>query len=466
MKRVTGQELIICSPDLDVFLEILPDDGDSPAYLQPEGGGRPSSVPREAQIYTFAGPPSAAERLEIGDTGDLLYDAICQVLVFRGKVFGAPSLGAQAPAQPGAAGVPPLPLGRPGSRPPHRLPHKQKDSMVWVSAEAAMGYVRGDVVEDAKGALPVEAVTLDDVGLMRDYDKKVMRIERIKKTALTEYQAEPPAPSPPEGPEKFSIETPRGDGKPPAGGVSPTDARVLPLTFTKGGKRWRQWLDVSETIQEVAADEWPVSGPRTTTWVTNFFVRRAVGPEDHHRWWMTTCRLNNSDWGVAEHGQCCRYLEVAGAFDQLDLPNIAMIELVSRRLQTIEFQYRERIRRAESSMVFGAGVSPTVAGSVAMSAEEADLFDGAERVHLTLCCAPALVKYVTSQLKDESMIAKEARKAREEQQMVRQVQPALPVTPSAFEIAPTGLPAADAAAKAFDRKKKKGGGRGGGGGPP
>ena len=222
---------------------------------------------------------------------------------------------------------------------------------------------------------------------------------------------------------------------------------------------------MAESIDEVATDEWPVTGPRTVSWVTAFFVRRATGPEDHHRWWRTTCRLNNSDWGVSEHGQCCRYLEVAGCFDQLDLPNVAVLELVARRLQTIEFQYRERVRQADRSMVFGSGVSPTVAGSAPMTPEEADLFDGAERVHTTLCCSPQLVKHVTESLKDESMIAKEARKAREEQMMVRQAGRAPPPqpTPSAFDVSgPLADMPADPDAASKKKKKKREDGKGGG----
>ena len=71
-------------------------------------------------------------------------------------------------------------------------------------------------------------------------------------------------------------------------------------------------------------------------------------------------------------------------------------------------------------MVFGAGVSPTVTGSIAMSQEEADLFDGQERIHSTLCCRPALVRHVTESLKEESLVAREARKARKEQMLTRQ----------------------------------------------
>ena len=209
-------------------------------------------------------------------------------------------------------------------------------------------------------------------------------------------------------------------------------------------------------------NDWPISGPRTAAWVVNFFTRRGTGPEDHHRWWVTTCRLNNADWGVSEHSQCCRYLEMAGGWDQLDMPNVSIIELVARRLQTIEFQYCERVRQADKSTVFGYGVSPSVVGSVPLSSEEADIFDGQERIHSTLCCSPALVKHVSDQLKDESMIAKEARKAREEKAMAQhqRLSPTPPATQGADELATPSWPSASA----DPTKKKKKGGKGGGGG--
>ena len=154
---------------------------------------------------------------------------------------------------------------------------------------------------------------------------------------------------------------------------------------------------------------------------------------------------------------------MAGGWDQLDIPNVSVMELVARRLQTIEFQYRERVRLADKAAVFGSGVSPSFAGSVALSAEEADIFDGQERIHSTLCCSPALVKHVSDQLKDESLIAKEARKAREEKAYAQNqgLAPAAAATPGVHEL---GLPSGPAAAAETPKKKKKGGGRGGGGG--
>ena len=65
VRRLTGQEFIIGSPDLDVYTEILPSDGPDVVYLQPEGGGRPSGVPRDDELYTFATPPSGQEKAEM-----------------------------------------------------------------------------------------------------------------------------------------------------------------------------------------------------------------------------------------------------------------------------------------------------------------------------------------------------------------------------------------------------------------
>ncbi len=100
--------------------------------------------------------------------------------------------------------------------------------------------------------------------------------------------------------------------------------------------RHRDWRDVGDAIEEVAFSYWPMKEPRTTTWVVHFLQRRGTQPTDHHRWWSSTARLTTTDWGVAEHASCCWLLELAGSFDQLDLPNIACIEAVCRRMQAIE----------------------------------------------------------------------------------------------------------------------------------
>ena len=72
------------------------------------------------------------------------------------------------------------------------------------------------------------------------------------------------------------------------------------------------------------------------------------------------------------------------------------------------------------------------------------------------------MKHVSDQLKDESMIAKEARKAREEKAMAQhqRLAPTPPATQGADELATPSCPSTSAETT----KKKKKGGKGGGGG--
>ena len=80
---------------------------------------------------------------------------------------------------------------------------------------------------------------------MPDVDKAPMAIELVLKAEIPKYKST--------GPEMFEIDTPTDDkpGGKPKPGVEPTDARVLPLRYSRIGKRLRFWGDVAESIQEV-----------------------------------------------------------------------------------------------------------------------------------------------------------------------------------------------------------------------
>ena len=100
-----------------------------------------------------------------------------------------------------------------------------------------------------------------------------------------------------------------------------------------------------------------------------------------------------------------------GSFDQLDLPNIAAAEAVARRLQAIEWQYRERVRETSRSHVVA---SVGVAGAPALTTSEVDLFEGAAKTNATLMVCPLLIRYVSDESKTEAAVSKAGRKAREE----------------------------------------------------
>ena len=162
-------------------------------------------------------------------------------------------------------------------------------------------------------------------------------------------------------------------------------------------------------------DDWPVDGPRSTLWVLGFLAKfSGGGPEAYHRWWRSITRLTMADWGVPEHFQICRYLQLGGEWDQLDLGNLAMAEAITRRLQLIEYQYRERARESQRGGAQGGAASSAVTGLGMMGPEEADLFDGVGRIHSVVCVAPPLVEWISAELRKTAEIDKAARKAREE----------------------------------------------------
>ena len=99
------------------------------------------------------------------------------------------------------------------------------------------------------------------------------------------------------------------------------------------------------------------------------------------------------------------------SFDQLDVPNISAAEAVVRRLQAIEWQYRERVRETSRSQVVA---SAGVAGAPALTSSEMDLFEGSAKVNATLMVSPQLIKYIAEESKSEADVSKASRKAREE----------------------------------------------------
>ena len=167
------------TPDRDVFLEVLAldDQGDfEAAYLQPPGGGRPSSIPPEDTLYMFSRKPTAVQLADFHERANELFKVVRAVLVHRHRVL---------PAGPAASRPTPVPpAGTPGLKPPHCLSSKTAPTHVWVAAVDSRGYVRGDVVSDDAGKPPEGTSTLDDRGLMHDYDKHLMLIQRIEKGRL------------------------------------------------------------------------------------------------------------------------------------------------------------------------------------------------------------------------------------------------------------------------------------------
>ena len=122
----------------------------------------------------------------------------------------------------------------------------------------------------------------------------------------------------------------------------------------------------------------------------------------------TTAKLQTEQWGVQEHEQLMKYLELAGTYDQLDLSNCAFAEAILRRAQTIEWAYHDRLREADSA-----------SSKDKMSPEEFAAFSGFSKAGDLLMVAPQLLEHVKTQVEKDAAIMKNIRKAREERELRR-----------------------------------------------
>ena len=384
---VTDFEWFVVQPDGRLLLVNLA--AVAAVKLVPSGGGRPTGV--RGAIESFVPAPTAAKRREWLEEGAL-----------RAEV----ELERRAKLPPSPAGSVPSPV----------LPTLSGGS--WICCETSPLYEAGAILPTTTAFESVHVVEHRAFGRKSDtiillewvetaqLDTKVGHVQTIQRmrddveTGAAEW-----------GPLDLDA-TPKGN--PPGDSPVAPDARCLDVK-SKFGRRHRDWLDVAEDSTEIKMEDWPIEGPRSALWVTQFLADRGRGgPEIYHKHWRITAKLGPHDWGVSEHQQNLRFMHLAGTYDQLDMGNLAIVEAIARRVELIEYQYRERTRDGLRASGLGTGVSPHVAGSLALGGEEADLFDGLSKVAGGACVAPQIVEFVAGELEKTARIDKQARKAREE----------------------------------------------------
>ena len=178
------------------------------------------------------------------------------------------------------------------------------------------------------------------------------------------------------------------------------DARTLPVKYDKTGTPGRDYKEAVALCSESEIKGFIVRGPRTASWVLQFLAEQG-SPLQRHTRFKVEARLSSSDPGVSQHENLCKLLQVGLTFDQLDMSNLAMVELMCRELQMIEEKYSDRLRSTNEM------------------SDESHLYLGTHSSQGNVCMAPALRAWISSELKDEAAINKERRKAREERQVLR-----------------------------------------------
>ena len=122
----------------------------------------------------------------------------------------------------------------------------------------------------------------------------------------------------------------------------------------------------------------------------------------HHVRWRALVKTDYSDEMTSENGLLCKVLLWAMTYDQLNVSNLASLELLVRRLQMIEHKMRGKMSDAS---VDGLG-------------QEDKIYLGAEISKGTVMFSPKLREYMADKLNEEAKVMKGQRLAREERALL------------------------------------------------
>ena len=183
--------------------------------------------------------------------------------------------------------------------------------------------------------------------------------------------------------------------------MAPVDVRVNTVKYDVQNKRYREFSEVAPASEDTIWPDSPISGPPTYSWVLKFMKEHGGTPLGWHQRFVTICKLTPTDGGVANHESWCRLIEIAECFDQVNGGALAHMEFAARQVQFVEERWKER-----------------VVGKDEIGVSEASLFSGVSNRH-NLCICPALTSWIAEEMRKESSVLKERRKAREERALVK-----------------------------------------------
>ncbi|CAK0861612.1 unnamed protein product, partial [Prorocentrum cordatum] len=182
------------------------------------------------------------------------------------------------------------------------------------------------------------------------------------------------------------------------------DARALSVETAADGERRRNFRESAELLTESHWDGWPIRGPRTTAWRAQFIAEQDQHPRSRHAKWRHERGLGASDTGVGVHELAMRFLEISACFDQLNITELACVELLMRKVQLAEWRHRERLTsRAGSDDLL----------------EDEFLYLGTGETRGLIMVAPGLQGHISQELRRECATAKERRRVRAERMAAR-----------------------------------------------
>ena len=175
----------------------------------------------------------------------------------------------------------------------------------------------------------------------------------------------------------------------------------LGVEYDSTGTGYRSWKSVSDNAEPVEYTRWPLSGTRVAEWYVRALSRTNMEPSARHNLWSSENRLAHDDKHAMQRGELTDVLELLGHHDQLDLSNLAGVELLTRYLMRHEHEIRKRV-----DANVGQG-------------EEMSWWTGRATKAGGALVAPALTKELAGNASAQASIMKETRRYEEERVIAR-----------------------------------------------
>lgn len=175
--------------------------------------------------------------------------------------------------------------------------------------------------------------------------------------------------------------------------IPATDVRVLDISYDPLGSRFKDYREAVNACTEHEWTDWPIKGPRTTLWLLRFFLEIGGNPISWFTKFKSDGKLDFTDEGIEELERLCRQLHTMVCYDQLNVPDIAGVELLCRSIQVTAYGYRERFTTQREDSY------------------ERGLMFGVQFGEGNLPICPALKDYMAAELQKKNAIDKERRKA-------------------------------------------------------
>lgn len=360
LAHFSGDEYAIVTPDRDVYIEEMAvTNSELRSFrLRPGPGVLPPGV-NAADVYALP----AFSAADLAAFGLEAQRVIAAEHIARGGGAGAPGPLVPVPAAVPVAGpAAPLQLVRtPGV-------------LQWLAAEVVGTINYGDPIHGVQTAMSDGAKSVHTLP-----DGKLIFVQCVDGSKVDDFMGRP----------------------------AQCDHRILSIKYSPIGAPERSLADIASLCQEFPV-KWTLPGPRTAKWCVTYLSIEGLGFEAHHERMRTLCRLEANSWGVQEHFQLSMTLRHALQIDQLDGFNLAFVEVMFRRIQTIEYAHSERARESESRSVGGR-----------LSLEEQQTFGGLVRHAGTLMICPSLLEHAKLEVEKEVGLQKNMRKIREEREAAR-----------------------------------------------